>query len=193
MENNEWSPTKVVISRRLRLRPWTESDAAAALVIFTAPAVVSWLAPGFTPPASVREMGAELESWGEETRTARGCLGRWAITDRTSGTVVGSASLLNNPHGGPDLVLGWALTPEAWGLGYAAEAGDALIRWAFHEEGAPQVFAIVQSRNRRATATAERIGMEWVSDLGRSPDHAYRVYRIRHADLRVEEESREHA
>lgn len=192
MLNDESAATKVILSTRLRLRPWEERDAAAALTIFTAPAVVPWMASAFDPPSTLAGMSSQLVAWGEQTRGSGGCVGHWAVTDRTNGAVIGSATLQFNPHGGTDLILGWALAPQAWGSGYAAEAGAALVRWAIHERGAAQIFAIVQSHNSRAVATAERMGMQWVTDLGRVPGHVYRVYRLRHADLGLDEDGRPH-
>ena len=73
--------------------------------------------------------------------------------------------------------------PPLRGNGYATEAGGALIRWAMHEHGVLEVFAIVQPDNVRAVATAKRIGMEWVTELGHLPQGRYQAFRIRHADL----------
>ena len=56
-----------------------------------------------------------------------------------------------------------------------------------HEEGVVEVFAIVQPDNERAAATARRIGMEWVTEVGHLPGGRYQVYRIRHGDLDYEE------
>lgn len=186
---NRGLPPKVIETSRLRLRPWDGDDAAAALQIFTAPAVARWVSGEREALRSATRLRAQLVRWGDETRTSAAAVGHWAIADRSSTAVVGSASLQYDPQGGRELVIGWALAPGSWGRGYATEAGAALARWALHDGGALEVFAILQPGNVRAFATAERIGMQWVSDLERRPDRTYRVYRIRHADLGTEEEA----
>jgi len=50
------------------------------------------------------------------------------------------------------------LNRQAWGHGYATEAGLALARWAFGQ-GIEQVIALVRPANTRAVATVRRIGM----------------------------------
>jgi RimJ/RimL family protein N-acetyltransferase len=104
--------------------------------------------------------------------------GHWAVHRRDDGSVVGGVSLEFTPHGSESLAVDWNVVPIARGRGYATEAGEALIRWALHEAGVPDVFAVVPPGNAPAIATAQRIGMEWVTDRGQ-----FRVYRIRHGDL----------
>jgi hypothetical protein len=47
------------------------------------------------------------------------------------------------------------------GKGYATEAGRALIAWAFRQD-TEELFAVARPNNVRATATAKRLGMQWV-------------------------------
>jgi RimJ/RimL family protein N-acetyltransferase len=178
--------SRVIETERLVLRPWTPADADAALAVFAAPGVREWLRPETDPPASVEEMGARIAQWQPDHHLHADVLGHWAVCDRTSSAVLGAVSLEHAAQT-ESLALGWALAPTAWGHGYAAEAGDALVRWAMHEEGAIEVFALVQPDNLRAAATAERIGMEWVTELGHLGSGRYQVYRIRHGDLDVED------
>jgi ribosomal-protein-alanine N-acetyltransferase len=116
------------------------------------------------------------------SRSEDGTEGHWAIQLRGDGAVVGTVSLAYTPRGSDSLAIDWTLTPSARGHGYASEAGDALIRWAIHEGGVPEVFALVPPDNVPAVATARRIGMEWVTDRGR-----FHLYRMRHGDLDYED------
>lgn len=179
--------SRIIETQRLRLRPWEPADTEAALAVYAAPAVCRWVDGPNAAAASVETMSAQLARWSSEDQTAPGCLGHWALAHRSTSGVVGALAL-DPALGGDSVAISWALAPQAWGQGYAAEAGDALARWAIHEQGALEVFALVQPDNARAQATAERIGMDWVTDLGHLADGGrYRVYRIRHADLDLED------
>jgi [ribosomal protein S5]-alanine N-acetyltransferase len=156
------------------------------MAVYADPAVSRWL-PSAATTGSTAGVEALLASWAEADGSGSECLGHWAVRPQSGagvvGDVVGGVSLQPAPHASESVAIGWALSSTVWGHGYAAEASDALTRWAMHEGGVLEVFAFVQPRNRRAVATAERIGMEWVVDLEQSSGGPYRVYRLRHGDL----------
>jgi RimJ/RimL family protein N-acetyltransferase len=130
-------------------------------------------------------MSRDIETSRLKLRPAQGeagVEGHWAIQRREDGALVGSVSLAYTPRGSESLAIDWTLTPTARGHGYATEAGDALIRWAIHEGGVPEVFALVPPDNTNGAATAQRIGMEWVTDRGH-----FHIYRMRHGDLEYRE------
>ena len=128
-------------------------------------------------------MRSTLLRWRDEDAHGSGTSGHWAVHPRADTAMVGGFSLEYASPGSEIITIAWVLAPGSWGNGYAAEAGDALIRWAMHERGALEVFAIVQPDNVRAAATARRIGMQWVMEVGHLPQGRYQVYRIRHGDL----------
>lgn len=175
---------KILETERLVMRPWELPDADAAVAIFEAPSVYRWLRPTFGGISSAEEMASMIQTWRLETAAAADCRGHWAVLTRDGHELVGACSLQLVPAGGDNLTLGWALAPDAWGKGYAAEAGAALARWAIHEGGIPEVFAILQHDNERAAMSARGMGMELVTELG--GDGHYQVYRIRHGDLGAE-------
>lgn len=175
--------SRIIETARLALRPWSTDDFSEALSIYAAPAVRRWLTPDFFLQDDSASLQSKLSQWEHETVIAgKAAAGHWAIQRNGDSRVVGGASLQYPLHG-ESLTVSWALAPWAWGRGYAAEAGEALVRWAMHEGGVIEVFAIVQPENARAAATAQRIGMEWVTELGRLRNGRYQVYRIRHGDL----------
>lgn len=171
----------LIETERLVLRPWMQTDAVDALSIYGSPQVARWLTPDLRNLQSPEDMRTVLRRWGDVDE--RSVVGHWAAHSRSDGAVIGGLSLQYAPPGGESVSIAWQLAPTAWGQGYAAEAGAALIRWAMHERGLVEVFAVVQPDNRRAAATAERIGMEWITELGHLAHGKYQVYRIRHGDL----------
>lgn len=168
-------------TERLVLRPWMEGDAEEALSIYGSQQVSRWLTPDLRAVRTPEEMQTVLRRWSDVDD--RSVVGHWAARSRRDGAVVGGLSLQYAPPGGDSVTITWQLAPTAWGNGYATEAGAALIRWAMHERGVIEVFAVVQPDNERAAATAERIGMEWITELGHLTQGRYQVYRIRHGDL----------
>lgn len=76
------------------------------------------------------------------------------------------------------------VAPNAWGSGFATEAGHAVAHHAF-EAGLDEIFAVVRPQNVRGAATARRVGMEWVGVTKKYYDLELHVYRIRRGDLDI--------
>ena len=91
--------TDELITKRLRLRPWTGADADAALGIFGRPEVARWLTPAMPRVADRDEMRQLLARWITEHDEAGRPLGHWAIEIRDSGPVIGAVALLPLPPG----------------------------------------------------------------------------------------------
>jgi ribosomal-protein-alanine N-acetyltransferase len=180
--------SRVIETSRLVLRPWESADYSEAVGIYAAGPVTRWLIPQLNATEDPPTLRTSFAQWRAEAQEGAGCTGHWAVQMRDSAEVVGGMSLQFAPPGGESLTIVWALAPHAWGHGFATEAGDALIRWAMHEQDALEVFAILQPDNTRAAATAQRIGMEWVTELDELSRGHYEVYRIRHGDLAYEED-----
>jgi RimJ/RimL family protein N-acetyltransferase len=173
----------VLVTERLKLRPWTLDDDEAALAIFGSPDVARWLSPALERVADRQAMRPVLQQWVAEDARAVAPSGRWAIELVVDQRVVGGIALLPLPPGGVDLEIGWQLAPEAWGKGLATEAGHMVAHWALGHPGVDEVFAVVRRTNARGAATAKRIGMEWVGETDKYYDLRLNVYRLRSSDL----------
>jgi RimJ/RimL family protein N-acetyltransferase len=174
--------TDELITKRLRLRPWTVDDADAALAIFGEHQVARWLSPAMPRVADRNQTRLLLARWIAQHDEAGRPLGRWAIETRDSGLVGGAVALLPLPPGCTDLEIGWQITPAAWGHGYGAEAGHAVAHQAF-ANGVSEVFAVVRPGNTRGVATARRVGMEWVGETAKYYGLTLQIYRLTAADL----------
>jgi RimJ/RimL family protein N-acetyltransferase len=170
-----------LMSERLVLRPWTADDAGAALSAYGDAEVARWLAPLMDRVGDEAAMRVVLQQWMAEDLRMLAPAGRWAIELRADGRLIGGATLLPlQPD--DEYEIGWQLQRDAWGHGYAAEAGAALARWAF-EQGLEQVVAVVRPANTRAVATVRRIGMEWVGETEKYHNLRLQEYRLRPGDL----------
>jgi [ribosomal protein S5]-alanine N-acetyltransferase len=170
-----------LVTERLVLRGWTAADAGQALGAYGDGEVARWLAPAMDKIADLAAMRVVLQQWVAEDARMLTPAGRWAIERRQDGQVIGGATLLPLP---PDdeFEMGWQLHPQAWGHGYATEAGLALAGWAFGQ-GIEQVIALVRPANKRAASTVGRLGMEWVGETEKYHDLRLQEYRLRPGDL----------
>jgi [ribosomal protein S5]-alanine N-acetyltransferase len=84
--------------------------------------------------------------------------GMWVVTRSDDGRFVGTATLMRLGEDAP-LELLLTLDPAAWGHGYATEAGQRVLRYAFDELRAGLVLADVNAPNPRSRRVAERLGM----------------------------------
>ena len=172
-----------LITDRLLLRPWRLDDAKSALGVYGTPDVARWLSPAMDNVPDEAAMRLVLQQWIAEDSRRIPPAGRWAIERKDDARVVGGAVLLPLPPDNVDLEMGWELHPDAWGNGYAAEAGRAIARWAF-AEGLDEIMAVARPANSRAVATARRIGMEWVGETDKYYNLRLQVFRLRAGDFR---------
>jgi RimJ/RimL family protein N-acetyltransferase len=173
--------THKLVSEGLVLRPWTVDDAEAALGVYGTAEVARWLSPAMDRVPDMAAMRSVLQRWIASEARLDVPGGRWAIESREAGDLVGGATLLPLA---PDEAyeMGWQLRPGVWGHGHATEAGLAVARWAF-AQGLEEVVSLVRPANRRAAATAKRIGMEWVGETDKYHQLRLQQYRLRPGDL----------
>ena len=145
--------TPILLSDRLRLRPWTEADAAVFHELWGDPRVI-WGGHTPTPEASRRQLGEVVARSAEMPQG----LGWWAVEARDTGRVVGNAVLRPAPYD-DSAELGYHLMHAAWGQGYATEAARAALHHAFATLALPVVSAVVSVDNSASHRVLERIGM----------------------------------
>lgn len=92
----------------------------------------------------------------EDEWAARGH-GLLALFDKESGAFLGRAGLKHWPQF-EETEVGWVLRRDAWGRGYATEAGEACVEWAFAEFEMPYLTAMISTGNTPSIAVAERLG-----------------------------------
>ena len=166
---------------RLLVRDWSVADAEAALKIYGHDDVSRWLYELDRIPDTAA-MRVVLQGWtGDQNDMAPGT-GRWALALLEGGALVGGITLLPMPVPEADVEIGYQLAPEYWGRGYITEAGRALACWAF-QHSLVELFALVTPDNTRGTATARRIGMEWVGESEKYHRRRLQVFRLRPDDL----------
>ena len=63
-----------------------------------------------------------------------------------------------NPEGWPAFELGWTLSRNFWGRGYATEAARRALAYAFDELDKDHVISLIDPKNTSSIKVAERLG-----------------------------------
>lgn len=86
------------------------------------------------------------------------CMG--ATVEKSSGRVVGLSGV--QPLGTTnDLEIGWVFARDAWGHGYATEAGAVAMNHVLRTLARPRVVAIIDPPNEASKRVAARLGMSY--------------------------------
>lgn len=105
----------------------------------------------FDRAASWRLFAMNLASWPLDG------FGAWMITDRTTGAFMGDVGI-THPDRFPEPELGWTLTANAEGRGYAHEAARAALDWYWANTAAQSVVSYITPGNTRSEALATKLG-----------------------------------
>ncbi|MEM9735792.1 MAG: GNAT family N-acetyltransferase [Pseudomonadota bacterium] len=137
-------------SARLRLSPLVAADIDLAREMFTDPEVVCYVGDLMDEAAIRAGLPDTLK------RGAAGWIGIWRVASRHSGEKLGTVFLLPLPiEAGDtdyslvepglvppgDIEIGYCFKRAAWGRGYATEACQRLVRFAFEETPLTEIVA----------------------------------------------------
>lgn len=154
-------------TERLTLRAWNPDDSAdvsAAFDIYRRDEVARWLGAHPAPWTDEDAARSRLLRWQSGGREDQPGFGIWAVVPAGSTTPVGSALLVHLPdaEGTPtdDVEIGWHLHPDAWGMGYATEAGQRLLRHARETLDVEVVNSVGYDGNDASFAVMKRLGLQ---------------------------------
>ncbi|MEM9425230.1 MAG: GNAT family N-acetyltransferase [Pseudomonadota bacterium] len=94
---------------------------------------------------------SELASWVLDG------FGYWTAARKTDDKAVAFLGIMQ-PSAYPETELGWMTTDEGEGKGYAFEAANAVLDWAFGPRRIPTLVSYIDRDNARSIALAERLG-----------------------------------
>ncbi|MFC0525551.1 GNAT family N-acetyltransferase [Pontibacillus salicampi] len=140
---------------RLQLREMTGEDVDHLLEIFADP-----IAMQYYPSTKNREQTKQWIEWNKRLYKQEG-IGLWIVEDRKTSCFVGQCGLVPQEiQGEKRLEIGYLLSREQWGNGFATEAAQACRDYAFHVLEVAEVISIIDIRNTPSINVAKRIGMK---------------------------------
>jgi RimJ/RimL family protein N-acetyltransferase len=129
-----------------------------------------------------------------EMKQFPGTFGSLAVVRRADDTLLGMVNLepyvaswirfeeaAPSPFNPVEVELSYVLGREYWGNGYATEAGEALLEYAFRELRLSRLVSTTRSDNTRSQGVLRRLGFRLTRNL--HPDHPHEVVAIRDNDL----------
>jgi ribosomal-protein-alanine N-acetyltransferase len=169
---------------RLILREWRKADRAPFAAMNADPAVMEH----FPAPLTRSQSDAFVERITEHL--AEHGFGLWALERRSTGEFLGFTGLAVPrfaAHFTPAVEVGWRLSRQAWGRGYATEAERAALNAGFSDFGLAEIVSFTVPANVRSRAVMERLGMthEEADDFDHpalpldSPLRRHVLYRLR--------------
>jgi RimJ/RimL family protein N-acetyltransferase len=100
--------------------------------------------------------------------------GMWALERIDGGAFIGRVGLHHPPYW-PSLEAGWVLARDAWGHGFAREAGAAVLAYARRELPPQRLVSFIRPGNERSVQVALALGatFDGQADLLGTPVQVY--------------------
>ena len=164
-------------TERLVLKLYTDADKADFIRLLTDPIVMRYVDKGPLSPEQAemlwRKLMMEFYPQGVDTI--------WAVFAKDDGRYVGNASLRPRPERQKDWEIGYYITPNEWGKGFATEIASRLVRFGFESAGLKEVFATVDKENLASISVLKKSGLEFYrkeyDDQG-----VFFIYRLEYED-----------
>lgn len=138
-------------TKRLTLREWRASDFDTLAEFYSDADVMKFLGGVMERNDAWRALCSLLGHW-----QLRG-YGVWAVERKSDGALMGRVGMIN-PEGWPALEIGWTLGKPYWGQGYASEAAEAAVRYAFLTQPVDRLISCIDPDNTPSQAVAKRVG-----------------------------------
>jgi RimJ/RimL family protein N-acetyltransferase len=149
-------------TERLLLRTWKAKDHVPFAAINADPDVMEH----FPAPLTAEETDHLIRRI--DRHFAQHGFGLWAVEIKWARRFIGFCGLsvpTFETHFTPAVEIGWRLAKDSWGTGYATEAANGVLGFAFTDAGLEEVLSWTVPANVRSTQVMERLGMHRAPDL----------------------------
>ena len=144
-------PGPVLETPRLILRPPVAADLEGFVALLADPESARFI--GGVQPRTMawRALCVMAGAWALQGAAM------FSVLEKATGAWVGRVGPWH-PEGWPGTEIGWGLRREYWGRGYATEASEATIDWAFEHLGWTDVIHCIVPENTPSKQVALRLG-----------------------------------
>jgi RimJ/RimL family protein N-acetyltransferase len=144
------------LGARVRLRATHTRDIDASFELHADPEVMRYWStlPMQTRAQAEARVRAQIDSFGARQALA------WAITMREHDAFIGNVTLFKIDPEHRRCEIGYSLLRAFWGSGYAREALQLAIAFAFDTLGMHRIEADIDPRNTRSITLIERLGFQ---------------------------------
>ena len=144
----------IIETPRLLLRPFTRDDVPALEAVLSDPVTMTWYAAPFD------HEGVQL--WIERNMAryqGEGC-GLLAMVLKSSGEMIGDCGcVVQEIEGRNEVEVAYHVRRDLWGNGYATEAAQACMQFAFDKLNAARVISMIRPGNVSSRRVAEKNGL----------------------------------
>ena len=145
-----------VLCDRVTLRAWRESDREPFAAMNADSRVMEYFPATFTREQSDALVERIVADWDQG-------FGLWALEERASGVFLGFVGFYAPrfvAHFTPAVEIGWRLSFDSWGRGYATEAATQALEWARVHVNPPrgEIVSFTVTDNRRSRRVMEKLG-----------------------------------
>jgi RimJ/RimL family protein N-acetyltransferase len=148
-----WHGEVALTTARLLLRAYRVDDLPRYAALNADPEVAKHLGGPIT-----RDESDDIADWAQALHSAEG-IGLLAVERRADHRFLGMCGLHHLDWYPDDIEIGWRLGHKYWGHGYATEAANAWLTYAFTVLNLPRVISVTDEPNKRSIAVMQRLGM----------------------------------
>ena len=154
-------------TERIGFSKWDESDLSLANLLWGNPSVTQYICASgqFTPDEIKNRLDKEIAN------DKAFHIQYWPIFELSTSKFIGCCGL--RPHGDDEYEIGCHLRPEYWGQGYAMEAANSVIQYAFTTLNAKALFAGHNPNNIASKKLLKKLGFVYIKDEFYPPTGLY--------------------
>ena len=148
----------VLNTERLLLRRLEPEDLKSLYALYRDPEIRKYYPDG---TRTLEETKKELD-WFVHGHPRHPELGLWATVERSTGEFLGRCGLLPwHIHGKDEVELAFMIKKERWREGFATEAAQGIITYAFQVLGLRRLVCLVMPGNESSAGVALKVGMSF--------------------------------
>lgn len=144
-------------TKRLTIRRFEDSDVDGVHSMRSDPEVMRYIREVLTEKEESRKWMTAISSRWESDG-----IGYCALVERSSGEYSGWCGLWQVPETG-EIEVGYAISKDKWGKGFATEAADVFLDYGFRKLGLDHIVALAFPENAPSINVMKKLGMRFVT------------------------------